>query len=84
MSTSRRGRASDPGLVIGPEIHPHYPFPFVLPAGSGPAQPEPEGSWKVPVGAIVEVERGDEVEAVPDAAAARRQGGWFARLTRRG
>jgi hypothetical protein len=82
VSNRRRGSVSDPRPVIRSEIQPHYPFPFVLPAGNGPALPEPEGSWKVQVGAGVEVEAGG-VE-VPDAAPARRQGGWFARLTRRG
>ena len=82
MSDRKRPAASDSGLSIGPTIQPHYPFPFVLPAGTGPAKPEPEGSWKIPVGPTDEIAAADE--AVPQDAASGRAVGWLRRLTRKG
>jgi len=82
MSDRKRSTASNSGLTIGPEIQPHYPFPFVLPAGSGPARPEPEGSWKIPPGPIDEIVGADE--AIPAVANSGRAAGWWRRLTRRG
>ncbi len=81
MSDRKRTPAPGSGPTIGPEIHPHYPFPFVLPAGTGPAGPEPEGDWKIPLGPIDVIEDADE--AVPAAANPVRSVGWLRRLTRR-
>lgn len=82
MSDRKRSTASDSDLTIGPEIQPHYPFPFVLPAGTGPAQPEPEGGWKITVGTIDEPAGADE--EMPAEANSGRAVGWLRRLTNRG
>jgi len=82
MSPRRRTSAPEPGLIIGPEIQPHYPFAFVLPAGTGPARPEPEGGWKIPVGPIDETAGADE--PVPAEANSGRAVGWWRRLTHKG
>ena len=82
MSARRRTNAPEPGLTIGPEIQPHYPFAFVLPSGTGPARPEPEGGWKIPLGPLDEIEGGGE--ASPAETNSGRAVGWWRRLTRRG
>ena len=82
MSDRKRSAASNSGLTIGPEIQPHYPFPFVLPAGTGPAGREPEGSWKIPLDPTDEIVAADE--AILAVANSGGTGGWWRRLTRRG
>jgi hypothetical protein len=82
MRDRKSAGPSDTSVVIGPKIHPHYPFPFVLPLGLGPARPEPEGGWKVPLGPLDETEG-----AAGDSAAETSSGrasGWWRRFTRRG
>ena len=81
MSNRKSRYGSGSGLVIGPEIQPHYSFPFVLPPGTGPALPEPEDSWKIPVGPLGEIEAGGETGATD--ASSGRAVGWWRRLTRR-
>jgi hypothetical protein len=89
MSERKRTGASSPGVSIGPQIQPHYPFAFVLPAGSEgarsdtvPDNPEPEGVWKIPLGPVDEIE--GESETSPGPAHAGHGAGLLRRLTHKG
>jgi hypothetical protein len=89
MSDRKRTGASSAGLSIGPKIQPHYPFPFVLPAGSEGARSdavpdvaEPESVWKIPLGPIDEMEGHSETS--PGPAHAGHGAGLLRRLTHKG
>jgi hypothetical protein len=85
MSDRKRTAESNSGLAIGPQIQPHYPFPFVLPVETGPARQGPGDHWRIPSGPLDEIEGRDAApEPEPAPAQPGRAGGLLHRLIRRG